>query len=332
MKVPVDVPARISIAMTTYNGERFIGDQLESFSRQTRLPDEIVVCDDCSTDSTAAILEEFARRAPFEVRVVRNRDNLGHERNFSQAVTLARGDIIFLADQDDFWYPEKLSVIENAFANDPHALLFINDVLIADDSLQPIGRTVSGQLRAAGVIGKNAKGLTLGCATAIRRRLLDLVSPIPSLDYGHDSWIHDFTEVLGGRRIVEEVLQLYRRHGGNASTWTFDSPARASPILMMKPSSGKDLTSEYQKRIQALQLMRERVLALGPRRFEQVGASRNFNVVVDDLTRAIGAVETRTNMFRCNGFSRKALAVRMLISGDYRYFLGWRSFAKDLIR
>jgi glycosyltransferase involved in cell wall biosynthesis len=326
------VNIRISIAMTTYNGERYLAQQLESFTRQSRLPDEIVVCDDRSTDRTFQILGDFAKRAPFEVRVLQNPANLGHERNFSQAVTLARGDIIFLADQDDAWYPEKLSVVDRAFAADREALLFVNDVLIADWNLEPTGRTVLGQMRAAGVIGRNAKSLTLGCATAIRSRLRDLVSPIPSLNYGHDSWIHDFTEALGGRRVLDQVLQLYRRHDANASNWAFNSRYRASPIDVMKPSAGKDLTSEYERRLRALALMRERVLALGTHRFAEVCSSKSFEAVLQDIERAMGAVSKRTGMFRLGWFGRKALACRMLLSGDYRHFLGWRSFAKDLIR
>jgi glycosyltransferase involved in cell wall biosynthesis len=318
--------------MATYNGERYLAEQLDAFSNQSRLPDELVVCDDCSTDETLQILNEFQRRAPFEVRVVRNQSNLGHEQNFSQAVVLARGDIIFLADQDDVWYPEKLSAIEDAFANDQSALLFVNDVLIADACLQPTGHTVLGQMRAAGVVGRNAKSLTLGCATAIRSCLRDLVSPIPAMNYGHDSWIHDFTEMLGGRRVFNRVLQLYRRHGANASNWAFDSSSRASPIDVMRPTAGKDLTQEYEKRIRVLAMMRERVSGLGHRRFAKLRTVKDFEAVIQDLTRAIEAVEQRAGIFRVGWFERKALASRMLISGDYRYFLGWRSFVKDLLR
>jgi glycosyltransferase involved in cell wall biosynthesis len=326
------VDRKLSIAMTTYNGERYLAQQLETFALQSRLPNELVVCDDRSTDSTLEILNDFAQAAPFEVRIVRNPTNIGHERNFGQAVSLARGDIIFLADQDDAWYPDKLSVVENAFAADHEALLFVNDVLIADADLEPTGRTVLGQMRAAGVLGRNAKSLTLGCATAIRSRLRDLVSPIPPFNYGHDSWVHDFTEVLGGRRILKQVLQLYRRHESNASYWAFDSKSRASPIDVMRPSAGRDLTSEYNKRLRVLGLMRERVLALGRDRFDAIRSGKDFDTALQDLTRAINAVERRTEMFRLGWFGRKALASRMLVSGDYEHFLGWRSFAKDVIR
>jgi hypothetical protein len=323
---------RISIAMTTYNGEAFLPTQLESFRAQTRLPDELIACDDGSSDATMEILNAFAKAAPFEVRVVRNPTNLGHERNFAQAVDLCTGDLIFLADQDDSWYPERLGVVEQAFADRGNALLIVNDVLITDEKLKPTGRTVLGQMRAAGMLGENSKSLTLGCATAFRSRLRQLVSPIPALDYGHDSWIHDFTEAIGGRSVLSRVLQLYRRHGQNASTWIFNGAERASPAKLMAPSAGQDLSGQYAKRVRALSLMRERVCALGPEAFRELGSGRGYEEVVADLSSAIAAVERRTAVFRRGWWGRKTLALRMLASGDYRHFLGWRSFAKDLIR
>jgi hypothetical protein len=323
---------RISIAMTTFNGERFLCAQLESFLAQSRQPDELVACDDGSTDATLELLDAFAKSAPFEVRVVRNPTNLGHERNFAQAIELCSGDLIFLADQDDSWCAEKIAIVEQAFTGDPDALLVVNDVLITDEDLVPTGRTVLGQMRAAGVLGRNWKSLTLGCATAFQSRLRRLIAPIPPLEYGHDYWIHEFTEMVGGRRVLPRVLQLYRRHGQNASTWAFNGSGRATPLDVMRPSAGKDLSPEYAKRCRALSLMLQRVRALGPEQFAQMHAPCSYDQVVDDLIRATAAVERRSGVFRESWLGRKALALRLLLGGDYRYFFGWRSFIKDIIR
>src|ERR1700730_3732237 len=81
---------KISVALCTYNGERFLGRQLASMQQQTRLPDELVVCDDCSTDSTIGILNEFATSAGFPVRIIRNEQNLGFVANFEQAIRLCQ--------------------------------------------------------------------------------------------------------------------------------------------------------------------------------------------------------------------------------------------------
>ncbi len=323
---------KFSIAMATYNGEEYLSEQLNSFVTQERLPDELVVCDDGSTDRSIELLTSFAETVPFDVRIVQNSQNIGHEKNFGKAIDLCSGDIIFLADQDDYWHRDKLSAVGKMFADEPDALLVVNDVSITDGKLQPTGRTVLEQTRAAGVLGANAKSLTLGCATAFRSSLRELISPIPSLDYGHDSWIHDFTEVIGGRRVLPRTLQLYRRHDQNVSNWAFNGGTRASPLTVMRPSAGKDLSGEYSKRVRALSLMRERVQSLGPERFATLVVGRTYASVLDDLTSAIAAVERRKAMFGHGAIARKTLALRMLLGGQYQYFLGWRSFVKDLIR
>lgn len=323
---------RLSIAMTTYNGADYLPEQLRSFAEQSRLPDQLIACDDDSTDATMAILEQFAATAPFAVKLVRNPVNLGHERNFGQAIDRCDGDIILLADQDDRWNPDKLARIAAEFERDPAALLVVNDVMITDQQLVPTGRTVLGQTRAAGVLGRDSKSLTLGCATAFRSSFRALVSPVPALDYGHDSWIHDFADMVGGRKVVDDVLQLYRRHDENVSNWAFNGSAKASPKVVMQPSAGSDLTGAYDKRVTALKLMRERVEGLGPDRFAALRTGRDFKHVLAGFDHAIAAVERRKRVFRKGRLGKVALATQMLVAGDYHYFLGLRSFVKDLIR
>ena len=102
---------RISIAMTTYNGSKYLKEQLDSFTKQTHLPDELVVTDDGSSDDTLEILENFAKKASFEVLIFRNNTNLGYAMNFGHAIGLCTGDLIFLSDQDDIWFPEKIETV-----------------------------------------------------------------------------------------------------------------------------------------------------------------------------------------------------------------------------
>src|SRR6266567_6944512 len=104
--------SRISVAMCTYNGARFLREQLESIAAQSRLPDELVVCDDGSTDETVETIKAFVGRAPFAVRLEINSKNLGSTKNFEKAIGLCEGEIIALADQDDVWKPQKLAVLE----------------------------------------------------------------------------------------------------------------------------------------------------------------------------------------------------------------------------
>jgi glycosyltransferase involved in cell wall biosynthesis len=140
----------ISIAMATYNGERYIREQLDSFATQTLPPDEVVICDDCSRDNTLAVVEKFAQSAKFNIRFARNERQLGFTRNFEKALSLCDGDLIFLSDQDDVWFPEKIEIVRNTFVSYPSVQVVINDVEIADGQLKSSGATLLGNIQRAG--------------------------------------------------------------------------------------------------------------------------------------------------------------------------------------
>src|ERR1700704_2935070 len=112
---------RIWVALCMYNGADFLSEQLESIAAQTRLPDELVVCDDGSSDDSTDIVRNFAKNASFPVRLEVNEKNLGSTKNFEKAIGLCNGDIISLADQDDVWKLHKLAVLEAALKNHPQA-------------------------------------------------------------------------------------------------------------------------------------------------------------------------------------------------------------------
>jgi glycosyltransferase involved in cell wall biosynthesis len=124
----------ISVAMCTYNGSRFLPEQLASIARQTRQPDEMVVSDDGSTDATAEIVENFARSAPFPVRFIRNPRNLGSTKNFEQAIGLCSCDLIALSDQDDIWMPDKLARQAEMFELDPSLGGVFTDAELIDET------------------------------------------------------------------------------------------------------------------------------------------------------------------------------------------------------
>ncbi len=130
---------RVSVALCTYDGARFLEAQLESLAAQTWLPDELVVCDDRSTDGTVAILESFARRAPFPVRIEVNPSTLRSTANFGKAIGLCTGDLIATCDQDEVWMPEKIACTVAAFAEDERRGLVFSDAEVVDEALQPRG-------------------------------------------------------------------------------------------------------------------------------------------------------------------------------------------------
>src|SRR5918996_5112957 len=107
--------AGVSVALCTYQGEKYLQEQLDSIAGQLRPPNEVVVCDDGSTDGTLGILDRFRSRAPFPVRVYVNEKQLGPTKNFERAIAHCEGALIFLSDQDDVWHPEKLSTLVPIF-------------------------------------------------------------------------------------------------------------------------------------------------------------------------------------------------------------------------
>ena len=215
----------ISIALCTYNGEKYLHQQLDSIAGQTRLPCELVVSDDCSSDRTVEILETFAREAPFPVHIHQNEENLGSTRNFENAIKSCSGDIIALCDQDDVWLPEKLEKLEIAFKDHPDIGYAFSNGELVDDALQPLGRTVwqSNQFEDE-MFDRYAAGEQLlcflrwqfvtGATMAFRARLKKYIFPFPE----HKIWIHDGWIAVVGSSIgeiglpINESLILYRQH------------------------------------------------------------------------------------------------------------------------
>ena len=125
----------ISIALATYNGELYLSELLNSISDQTTLPDELIISDDSSTDSTLEIANEFARNVTFSVKILINKERLGSTANFEVAIRSCSGDIIFLCDQDDVWYPYKIDRTVECLVNNPSAGAVFSDADVVDKDL-----------------------------------------------------------------------------------------------------------------------------------------------------------------------------------------------------
>ncbi len=214
--------AKVSVAMCTFNGSRYLSAQLDSLLRQQRLPDEVVICDDGSTDSTGALLLEFSQIAPFPVRLVWNDTNLGYSRNFAQAIALCTGDIVALSDQDDIWYPPKLRRLEEVFASDPAAGgVFSDGDLIGTDSQSLPGslwgsfdfqeRDLPRMQDEAAVRVLLRRNVVTGMAFAFRREWGGLLLEMPD-HWPHDFWLALMLAAKGALRACPERLVAYRVH------------------------------------------------------------------------------------------------------------------------
>lgn len=207
----------ISVAMCTYNGEAFIEEQLNSIIGQTKQPDEIVICDDCSRDNTIQKAEEILRAWSGNVKIIKNTHNLGYRLNFQKAISLCTGDVIFLSDQDDVWDLKKIEILYQAFLNYPEIKLVFHDAILVDQRLQllhpsfwyllsfnPDDFSRNGYKRL--LLGN----VIQGSACAFRRELFRTASPFPK-EAVHDEWLALVAAISGGILPISQPLMKYRQ-------------------------------------------------------------------------------------------------------------------------
>jgi len=213
----------VSVAMATYNGERFLPAMLESLAAQTRPPDELVVRDDASEDGTVGILHAFARRVPFRVEVMADGPRLGYAQNFIAASGKCRGSVIFFADQDDSWRPPKLATVtQHVRRRSPMALF--HDFALVDEDGARLADSFYDLLTERGF----SPAVSLkGCSMAVTRTFVDTWGwpPVES-PISHDVWVALLATAFGQRSNLPEPLIDHRLHGANASGWVPDASSR----------------------------------------------------------------------------------------------------------
>jgi glycosyltransferase involved in cell wall biosynthesis len=212
----------LSVALCTRNGEPYLEEQLRSIAAQTRAPDELVACDDASTDGTLRILDAYARSSPFPVRIYSNAVNAGSNKNFEKAISLCEGDIVALADQDDSWLPGKTAAIMDAFSRNPSAGIVFSDALLTDERLEPLGVTLWDRVEFTRTRKRRfdrgeawrvllEKNMVTGATMAFRRSHAGPCMPFPS-SWVHDAWIAFIVSLCADAVRVDAPLVLYRQH------------------------------------------------------------------------------------------------------------------------
>lgn len=207
----------ISVCMATYNGERWIEEQLKSVLLQLNEDDEVVLIDDGSSDDTLKKVQEFEDS---RIRIFHNETNLGVDKTFERALTLACGNILFLCDQDDIWYSGKVERIMEVFDKHPDVTLVLSDAQIIDAAgcATGISYFVNREKFIPGVLPNILKSKHLGCAIAIKSTMRNYFLPFPEKIPGHDVWIGIVNEYYGKTYFISEPLIGYRRHDKNSSS------------------------------------------------------------------------------------------------------------------
>lgn len=220
-----DANVEVSVAMATFNGMSFLPEQIDSILAQSRPVNEIVICDDCSTDGTWEYLLQIAESVS-QIRLLRNDENLGSTATFSRALSECSGKIVFLCDQDDIWHLNKVKVMVHEMVS-RGALLLMSDGCLIDGA----GRALKGSLWEVNALDEATK-LTLqsplavdllatrsyvtGCASCLSHEVLSVALPIPRESW-HDAWLALFAACLSvnGIALMPAVLISYRQHSGN---------------------------------------------------------------------------------------------------------------------
>lgn len=207
----------ISVCMTSYNGEKYIKKQIDTILANLTDEDELIISDDGSTDLTKELILE-CNSVDGRVKLI-DGPKQGVIANFENAIMAARGDFIYLADQDDIWTLDKVKKVQVCFENSA-CMLVIHDADIVDEEERMIEPSFF-QRRGSkpGVINNIVKNSYIGCCMAFRRDILDKVIPIPKNIEMHDQWIGVIAETLGEACFLDEVLLHYRRHGDNVSSF-----------------------------------------------------------------------------------------------------------------
>ena len=205
----------ISVCVATYNGERFIREQIDSILRQLSSDDEIIVSDDGSTDDTISIINSIDDK---RIRIIEGPRKHSPTQNFECAMKEAKGDYIFLADQDDVWLPGKLDMMVAFMEQGRYDVVECNCALV-DSELNVIKESYYSYEfpQKKSVFGNFVKNSWLGCCMAFKREALEAALPIPEKASAHDLWLCLYMQMHFKCGYMPDVLHLYRRHSNTVS-------------------------------------------------------------------------------------------------------------------
>lgn len=210
---------KISVCIATYNGEKYIKEQLDSILMQLGDEDEIIISDDHSTDSTLKIIELLNDK---RIKIFVNNGTRGLTYNFENALKRASGDLIFLSDQDDIWNENKIRVCAEKLKTFD---VVITDCTLVDENLQILNQSYFKMNNSKKGFFKNIfRSSYLGSCLGFRKEILNDVLPFPeNLKLYHDWWIGIICDFKHDVCFIEDQLMLYRRHDKNMSTTGFKS-------------------------------------------------------------------------------------------------------------
>ena len=313
---------KISVAIAAYRGEKYIAAQLQSIANQTRLPDEVVICDDSPDALTGNEVQKFLSLLP--VKYFANPRQLGTSGNFNKALSMTTGDVIFLCDQDDIWYPEKIAVMSSML--DPEKLQAVfcdSDITGADNIL--CGMTHL-ETREYGYLRKLPPGRwenqlshccrrvpAAGHDMAFTRILLQKLLPLPEIPDCHDTYLGTAAAALDAWQICPRSLGTFRRHGGSASR----SGQKFSLIMQLREAKNSIKNNSFAWNAALFRAVIDRLPELDTEKKSMLRARMEHSANRAEMSR---------NIFR-----RVPHIWEELRSGNYfRFGRGWKNVIQDI--
>ena len=321
----------VSVALCTHNGARYLADQVRSICAQHDcLPIEIVLSDDASSDASVAVVRKTLATCGMAERIAltvfQNRPALGVARNFQQAVSACRGELVALCDQDDVWHAGRLARMAAEFAARTDLLLLHSDANLVDADLRPLGQTLFQGLEArpdeiAGIHNGQAlavlmhRNLVTGATTVFSRRLLQVALPFPT-EWVHDEWLAALAAATGVMDVIDAPLIDYRQHGAN------QIGARRMTLAEKVRKAVAPRGDKHAKRVHRMVLLLERLESLG--------------AAVPPAARELVVAKLAHLRFRAALPAARPLrwwpVLRHAARGHYaRYDRGWQAVVQDLL-
>lgn len=320
---------KISVALCTYNGSEFLEQQLNSFIHQDRQPDEIIICDDQSTDRTLEIINSFSRNAPFKVKFYLNEKKLGIVKNFEKTINLCTGNLIALSDQDDVWHSKKIERCEKIFNERPDVGILFSNAEIVDNTLTPLGydifnRVNFSQKEQQHLINNNGLAVLLkhyivtGATMCFRADFKPVVLPIPSCWF-HDTWIALVIASISNMTFIGEPIIKYRQHSNNQI-----GAIKTGFIKQLAKALQVNRDDYYKTEIQKYRVILDRLFDIA----DSFTLPKKNTLL---LKEKINHLQTRASMKK-NRFLRLPAIIDELLKFRYqRYSRNWGSIALDLL-
>ncbi len=212
----------IDILLTTYNGEKYLKEQIDSILNQTYKNFNLIISDDCSNDMTRNILKEYEKKDP-RIKVYFQEENLGYVKNFEFLLNKVENELYMLSDQDDVWMPQKIEKTYN-YLKQQNADLVFTDLIVVDETLNEMYPSFNDLMKYSKKAKKYSDyrleylyNCVTGCTLMSKKKFLENILPVPdnSQYVIHDFWIPLVVSLKGKIKYLDEPLIKYRQHGNN---------------------------------------------------------------------------------------------------------------------